>query len=98
MAPLDRDGAAFEVSEIAEGLSHFLGKRISGNVGKENADAMHLRRPLGLSGERRGERSSQRGQQEAAAVHYCSENDMSTGGALMPRARESRGSLGLPAG
>jgi hypothetical protein len=52
---------------------------------------------LRLGGDRRGERTSQRGQQEPAAVHYCSENAVRTGGVLMPRARESRGSLGLPA-
>jgi hypothetical protein len=37
---------------------------------EESADAPHLPRLLRLDDERRGERPSQRGQQEATAVHY----------------------------
>src|SRR4029453_6663752 len=38
IAPLEGDGVALDVPEIAERLPHFLVERIGGDVRKENAD------------------------------------------------------------
>jgi hypothetical protein len=54
---------------------------------------------LGLG--RRHEHETDGGAEEAGTgvdPRYCSENDMSMGGALMPQVRVSRGSPGLQAG
>jgi hypothetical protein len=51
---------------LEEGLSQVCG---SCQVERQVAYSSDLVRLLGLAGKRRGERTGQRGQQEAAAVH-----------------------------
>ena len=58
---------------LSQGSNRLSGRSLL-DTKHENYDARRrpsrLSRPLRLGGERRGERPSQRGQQEAAAVHY----------------------------
>jgi len=67
---LEDDVLPLDVTEIVQALTQGL----SLQVGKEEADAGDLCRGLPFGGERRRERANHRRQQEAAAVHYCSEN------------------------
>src|SRR5262245_26198781 len=93
MLPLD-------VAELFEPLTEGIGNvPVHGRrAGFNESDCGRLRRLLRLDGQRSGEGTSHRGEQEVAPVHYCSENDMSTCVVLMLRVRESRDSPGLPAG
>jgi hypothetical protein len=76
-APLDHDVLALHVSQLMQAFQERTKNGTSrlwpGHVGgrrssEEDADPPHLPR-LRLSGERRGEGTGQRGQQEASAVH-----------------------------
>jgi hypothetical protein len=59
------DRSPFDIAELAQPLKH----RIPKFLVVEQTDPRHLYRFLCLGGDRRGERTGHRGQQEAAAVH-----------------------------
>jgi hypothetical protein len=66
---LDHEVLAFLVAEGAKSFTESGMSRLLGRVDADEPDAMDLPGWLRRSGERRGERPSQRGQHEAAAVH-----------------------------
>jgi hypothetical protein len=67
----DHEVAAVDVAEVTQSLEEGLAKAaISGQVDRQIADSSDPFGLLSLSAERRGERTGQRGQQEAAAVHH----------------------------
>ena len=69
---LDDDVLALDVAEVAQapaGTPPRRAERLGGPPGRTPI-AVDLPRLLRLGGERRSEGTSQRGQQEAAAVHY----------------------------
>jgi hypothetical protein len=67
----DHDVAALDVAEITQSLAEGLALAgASGPAGPQVAYSSDLPRLLRLGEERPGERASQRGQQEEAAVHY----------------------------
>src|SRR5262249_18891066 len=70
IAVFDHDVAALDVTEVTQSLTEGLCQlRASGPVERQVAYSRDLGRLLGLCSERRDEGTSQRGQQEAAAVH-----------------------------
>ena len=63
--------AALYVTEVTQSLTEGLVQvGVSGPVGPQVAYSIDLPRLLRLGGQRCGERTSHRGQQEAAAVHH----------------------------
>jgi len=72
MPRLDHDVFALDVTKLAESLLKSLKQSRRWRIRRQNTDPVHLPRLLRPSAERRGERTSQRGQQEAAAVHHLS--------------------------
>jgi hypothetical protein len=68
-AMIDRDGRAGYICERSQALLESTDV-IGGRRQAEHDDARHAGKPLRLGCARRRERPGQRGQQEAAAVHY----------------------------
>jgi hypothetical protein len=68
----DHDRFAFHVPQLAQALTQRIEllPMSRARTCREESDVMNLPRLLRLSGARRREGTSQRGQQEAAAVHH----------------------------
>jgi hypothetical protein len=71
-AAFQHDVLAFSIPMFVQPLVERFGemRRSGRSAGMENTDAGQLRPLLRLSGKGRGQRASQRGQQEAATVHH----------------------------
>ena len=91
-AGLDQDVPVLDPAALPQLFPEALPQanlRRVGGLFPQDADAIHLPRLLRLGGERRGERTGQRGHQKAAAVHYSmtlSARASSDGGIVRPRA------------
>jgi hypothetical protein len=72
IARLDRDVLALDPAEVAETSPETLVPRqaLRRGIGRQKAYPIDLPRFLRLRGKQRGKGTSQRGQQEAAPVHY----------------------------
>src|SRR4030095_526073 len=67
----DHEVAALDVTEVTQSLTKRLVQvPIHGAVERQESDSRDFSRLLCMGGERRRDRTSQRGQQEAAAVHH----------------------------
>jgi hypothetical protein len=66
--PLHRKVAAVNVTKVTQPLPKPVPRRVV--LVAEDAEPVHLPSLLRLDGARRGDGTGQRGQQEAAAVHY----------------------------